>query len=235
MSLYAITWAWQQDTESSGQRLVLLAMADAAGGDFDDPRACWPRVSHIAAMTRLGDRIVRRHIDRLEEMGLIAKHKRRRHDDGKLAQWTYLVNWTTGTAVPEVPEYLRSPSTGQEPSLTTDESSREEPPLFEQPSVDTHDTRTRARQFPKDWQPGDPEKATADKAGLTDPNRRRVEWEKFRSYHEARGTTFKDWPAAWRNWCHNAASRYPVASPSPSSLTETQRLALASRRQIEAS
>lgn len=30
------------------------------------------------------------------------------------------------------------------------------------------------------------------------------ETEKFRNYHQAKGTTFKDWAAAWRNWMTKA-------------------------------
>jgi hypothetical protein len=30
------------------------------------------------------------------------------------------------------------------------------------------------------------------------------ETEKFKDYHRAKGTRFKDWPAAWRNWMRNA-------------------------------
>jgi hypothetical protein len=36
------------------------------------------------------------------------------------------------------------------------------------------------------------------------------ETEKFLDYHRARGTTFKDWTAAWRNWMRRAIEWAPV-------------------------
>lgn len=30
------------------------------------------------------------------------------------------------------------------------------------------------------------------------------ELEKFRNFHAAKGSTFKDWQAAWRTWCDKA-------------------------------
>lgn len=41
------------------------------------------------------------------------------------------------------------------------------------------------------------------------------ETEKFRNYHQAKGTTFKDWAAAWRNWMTKAveyANNNPAAA-----------------------
>lgn len=96
----ASSWAWEQSTESSGQKLVLLALADAAGGNDNDHRMCWPSVGRISRMTGLGDRAVRVHIDRLDEMGLIRKYERRRRQDGTMTTWTYLVMFTTGTPLP---------------------------------------------------------------------------------------------------------------------------------------
>lgn len=31
-----------------------------------------------------------------------------------------------------------------------------------------------------------------------------VELESFRNWHQAKGTTMKDWQAAWRTWCDKA-------------------------------
>lgn len=94
MSVQATTWAWQQNTESSGQRLVLLALADAAGGDEDDPRMCWPSVARISAMVGIGESTVKMHMERLAEIGLISKIERRRRRDGTLGTWWITVNFT---------------------------------------------------------------------------------------------------------------------------------------------
>ena len=92
MSVKASAWAWTQPTENSGQRLVLLALADAAGGDEDDPRLCWPSIRRIGRMTGLADSTVRLHLDRLVVLGLVSKVDRRRRRDGTLGVWTVTVN-----------------------------------------------------------------------------------------------------------------------------------------------
>ena len=93
MSVNASSWAWSQQTESSGQRLVLLALADAAGGDEDDPRMCWPSISRISKMTGIGSSTVKLHMERLAHMGLISKVVRRRRTDGTLGTWKITVNF----------------------------------------------------------------------------------------------------------------------------------------------
>jgi len=93
MSFDAVAWAIHQRCESSGQKLVLIALADACGGDDDDARMCWPSVERIGGIDNLSDRTVREHIDRLEALGLVTKLRRRRRADGTLGTWVYLIEW----------------------------------------------------------------------------------------------------------------------------------------------
>jgi len=51
-------------------------------------------------------------------------------------------------------------------------------------------------EFPAAWKLSDDEKARAHALGLNPLH----EFAKFRDHHQAKGTKFKDWPAAWRNW-----------------------------------
>lgn len=85
MSVRAITWAWEQETTSAGERLVLLALADHAGDDG----VCFPSTGRLSAKTRIGVSTVRLHIDRLTKRGLIVKLHRRRRPDGTLGTWEY--------------------------------------------------------------------------------------------------------------------------------------------------
>jgi len=94
-SIAAMNWALEQDTRSSGERLVLLTLAMCTGGDEDDPRVCWPSVARLAKLTRIGASTVRSHIDALTERGLLTKYERRRRKDGTLGTWVYLVMFTT--------------------------------------------------------------------------------------------------------------------------------------------
>jgi DNA-binding transcriptional ArsR family regulator len=95
MSVQASSWAWTTDTTSSGQRLVLLALADTA----NDTGECWPGAQHLARKTNLSERQVRVHLDALEDMGLLTR-KRRRRADGSLGTYTYWLAMTTGSELP---------------------------------------------------------------------------------------------------------------------------------------
>jgi len=78
MSVEATTWAWKQPTRSSGQRLVLLALADHAScHDDEEGFTCWPKIATISEMAGIGDSTVRAHIDALCDDGLLKKVERR--------------------------------------------------------------------------------------------------------------------------------------------------------------
>jgi len=62
--------------------------------------------------------------------------------------------------------------------------------------------RSRKRALPESWQPSEKQllqiREKFPKLRLED------ESEKFQDYHRAKGSTFVDWDAAFRNWCRNA-------------------------------
>ena len=93
--MQALAWAWKTTTESSGEKLVLLALADTA----NDTGECWPSVEHLADKTRIGERQVRRHLDALEGLGLLTRERCRR-PDGNLGTYRYQLAMTSGTPVP---------------------------------------------------------------------------------------------------------------------------------------
>lgn len=82
-----MTWAWSQDCGSSGEKVVLLALADHANGDG----YCWPSMERIAVMAGMTPRSVSRAITKLSERGLVVKADRRRATSGQYRGWSYLV------------------------------------------------------------------------------------------------------------------------------------------------
>lgn len=60
----------------------------------------------------------------------------------------------------------------------------------------------RAQQRPPDFAPTPGHIQLAADVGVD----LRTEWPKFCDYHDAKGSTFKDWPAALRTWIRNAAT-----------------------------
>lgn len=74
--------------------------------------------------------------------------------------------------------------------------------------------RRKAVALPDGWVPSQKNIDDAYNRGFSDADIR-SEAEAFRDYHLARGTTFKDWNAAWRTWLGNArkfAKARPAAS-----------------------
>jgi hypothetical protein len=63
--------------------------------------------------------------------------------------------------------------------------------------------RKRSCSLPDGWVPSDRNIEDAMKRGFSTEEANH-EAEQFRNYHHAKGSTFKDWDAAWRTWLGNA-------------------------------
>lgn len=59
---------------------------------------------------------------------------------------------------------------------------------------------TKPAPLPADFYPNETGVEYAEKRNVT----LAVELESFRNWHQAKGTTMKDWQAAWRTWCDKA-------------------------------
>ena len=76
MSIKLMSKVFEMDIPT-GQKFVLLALADRAG---DDGKSCFPSQKEIARKTSLSVRSVQRYMTWLEENGLIKRTERRRAD-----------------------------------------------------------------------------------------------------------------------------------------------------------
>ncbi|PDQ35187.1 MAG: hypothetical protein B5766_07675 [Candidatus Lumbricidophila eiseniae] len=72
MSNRAMNWAFEVSGLTSGAAFVLLALADHA----DEANSCFPSVASLARRTRQSERTVARHLDWLEQAGLIVREAR---------------------------------------------------------------------------------------------------------------------------------------------------------------
>lgn len=217
----AAVWA-HPGTLSSGERLVLLALADHADGDG----SCYPSVARIASMACIADRQVRKHLTALEARGMIDRVRRRR-SDGSLGTYQYSVlpsENPTGTPVPvadpeptgtQGPPYRYSrvhPTGTQVPRLTITE-----PPItiYAAETVETEPPADRKTRVPTVEQlRSSMTEKDRDKWRDTYGDRSFEELERFRDYHLARGMKRIDWRATLRNWRQNA-TRYGQAQPAP--------------------
>lgn len=134
---------------------------------------------------------IRVGITELLKAGYLVRDLRTRNDAGQLGGTNYRLC---------DPQERKEP-TSEKPTL--DIPTLAEPPLKKtKPSEDHLEKKTRATVLKHGWQPSEglvlwaKEKyPTIDSAYETD---------KFRDYHSAKGSAFKDWDAAWRNWMRNA-------------------------------
>jgi len=89
----------------------------------------------------------------------------------------------------------------------------------------------RATQLPADFYPNE--------TGVSYAEERRVnlatEMESFRNHHQAKGSTFKDWQAAWRTWCDKAVEfgRAGAKKPQAQALSFAERDEQLRRRRWE--
>ena len=90
-----------------------------------------------------------------------------------------------------------------------EEKSRE---VLKEPPMDppTGDKPKRACALPADFQPDATGEALAEKLGVD----LAAELPKFCDHHRARGSTMKDWQAAWRTWARNAVRFGARSAPS---------------------
>lgn len=98
MSIYATKWAYAQNVTPAGRKFVLVALADFA----DAEGRCFPGQDTLAVMTGQDERSIRRHMDALEEAGLIRREERRRSDGSRTTDVVYLLAPTEALR-PEAP------------------------------------------------------------------------------------------------------------------------------------
>lgn len=128
MSLRAMAWAWEQNTKSSGERLVLLALADHAGDDGE----CYPHTARLAEKCALDRKTVQRHLIALDERGLVEKLYRRKRGDGRLAGWQYRIAFDDREGTPTSP-HEGTPTSPREGTPTSRLEGTSMPPL--EPSI----------------------------------------------------------------------------------------------------
>lgn len=200
MSIKIMSMIWEDGPEGPTERFLLLALADIA----DDRGKCWPSVERIAQRCCMSERNARRILRKLEETGWLETevHPGRNRTNtywirkpDKLSAQTDCQpgqsrpeNRTNQTVKPDTAMSAKPSENHQEPSLFGDKAPK---------------PRSRAMALPDGWVPSQKNIEDAYNRGFSDADIR-SEAEAFRDYHLARGTTFKDWNAAWRTWLGNA-------------------------------
>lgn len=217
MSATATAWAWRHSPYSGAQFALHLAAADVANDTHG--YLLWTNPITLAAKARTTRETASRWLWRAVEEGLLeAVSDRRGERDGRgyrrASEFRFLM-----PAIPEKwsPQSRDDKSQGALDPVTTDHEACDDRSQVTQagvtqatPPVSPKRVR-RQTQVPEDFAPDESALAwQRENCPLVSP---RVETPKFVDYHLAKGSTFKDWQRAWRNWMRNARPSSP-SSPS---------------------
>lgn len=209
---------WESGPSSGVDRLVMLCLADFA----DDSGTCWPSMRRIAEKCCMTERGAQKILRRLEAEGWLEIIT----GNGRHGCNQYLIltqNPEPGSPIktpnPVHPEPCSPRTAKQKPRTRVQETlngGSPEPPLtIIDPSLEYFaretkppDKAKRAVQLPEGWVPSDRNFSDAETRNFTEQEIQN-EADRFRDYHHARGSIFKNWDAAWRTWLGNVRKYEP--------------------------
>jgi DNA-binding MarR family transcriptional regulator len=163
---------------------VLLFIAAHISGGKRGTGAAFPSVATIAEGVGADRRNVRRAVDRLVELSLIAVAP----GGGRRKSNTYRT---------ALPRHLAT--TGKSEAKSEAGAKSDAPPKERTPPK----AKTPAHPLPPDWMPS-PEAQQRAIEELGSVERATAELAKFRDYYLAKGVEHRDWDATWRNWVRRA-------------------------------
>lgn len=224
MSHEATSWAIKQRGLKPAAKIVLFYLADRHNPDF----GCFPSHKTLAEDAEMSERSVRDQLAVLEAHGLIQRVTV--HSGGQFKSTRYVLAFEPDFQRQNLPTAksangeIASPPTAKSAAdrrqnLPTNlvrepcKRTRKEEPLVVPQPADEPTKRRRACSIPPDWVPSDRNISDARDRQFSDQEIQH-EAQRFRDYHLAHGTAFKDWDAGWRTWLGNArkfGSNRPMA------------------------
>ena len=187
MSVQATSWVWENSKAKGSDRLVLLAIADAANREGGQSFQSAPS---IARMTGLSVRTVWRSIEALLELGEIAKQ-------GRQGEYQTTVYALPGVSACHRDNLARRDTEGISAVPKTPAAV---PPIGTQPQRPQKDNPKGSR-LTDTFTPSEIQLAWARK---NTPNVNvALETAQFVDHHIAKGSVMKDWGRAWQTWMRN--------------------------------
>lgn len=208
MSVQATTWVWDHSEAKGNDRLVLLAIADAAnkhGG-----RSC-QAAGTLAKMCRISPRTVQRSIKKLLELGeIVLDGHDKRYQTNVYAMPGVLAGGPVQGGQNDGASYCRYDKSDETLRQIVHDATTElchpTPSTPASNEATPERARKRAARLPEGWMPRqdviDQMRAECPQVHLE------AEHRKFSDHWAAasgRTATKADWNAAWRNWIRRAA------------------------------
>lgn len=200
MSHLMTALAMQQKGLKPAAKIVLYWLADHHNGETG---ACFPSLNTLANECEMQRSTVVRHLDALEEMGLIERIERTR-PNGSRTSTAYKLSIKQPVAKSNSPccKNDQPPVAKSDPhnlgNITT-----EVEPVGAQMDLLPKPKPRRAQQMPEGWVPNDTNIQDAIDRNFSQQEISH-EADKFRNYCHANGKAYKNFDAAWRNWLGNA-------------------------------
>ena len=189
---------------SGVKKAVMMYLADRAS---DDGSGVWTSKANISNDTEYGIRTVQNIIKEFCDRGLLIEVGKRSCRNG----FTYEYRINLGaisalnlTRAGDAPVRERHPTPAGGAPHGVQEVHPNHPLTIHEPPIETARERPgRKVALPLDWILSVKNLEDARDHSFTDQEISH-EADQFRDHHHARGTTFKDWDAAWRTWLRNA-------------------------------
>lgn len=206
------------------ERLVLISLAEWA----DDDGVCWYSQDRIAERVEVSRRQVIRLIDKLEARGIIVRVERLqrsvRYQIRCDATMSHVTSASYDTAMSHGDVTSEAPDVTQQRHIRCDTAMSHKPPVTTKRTTKEPPERTRAKKataVPDDFEVTFEMESWAVREGVA-ATAIEPETAKFKDYHRAKGSTMKDWAAAWRNWMRNSLTfNKPASNGRASPVKET--------------
>lgn len=228
MSFQAFAWAVTVHPGSAAEKLVLLGLADRHNTEHD---AAYPSTAWLVEFSGLDRKTVVAALDRLEAAGLISDTGKRVGQTKQVKVYSLALESIPKTEASQKRNSSVFPIKGSQKRDTDTvkdttsrakalSGSRAEPKLTFQARFAGGEGDHPFRVWCVQWAVSNLKWSAAD-AGL--------EYSRFVDSNVAAGRSYKDWEAAWRNWCR---SPYCKTTPAGSKDSEdwTERMGLGRKR-----
>lgn len=220
MSFQAVAWAIEVRVGDPILKNLLMAICHHADRET---WSCWPSQDLLAYETEVSKRTIQRKLEELEERGFLRIEKRRNQDG---TQANSVLTLTGGQAVTLQPPVDKNALTGgQKPGSPGDntcppvkkQSEQEEQSLFsaewKKPTASSVKPKKIKHQIPINFAITEDHMCFARERNFA-PAEARLMFEKFKAYHQGKGSLMLDWNACWRTWVLNQVGFRDARDPS---------------------